>query len=83
MKRVIDPYYKATADDAGVAALLVADLEATCRVFDEVGRDEPLVGHAYALMERLHKTLEVSPPTPPGRSSSRGSLKRSRDLGQE
>lgn len=58
VKRVVDQYHKATGDDAGVATLLVADLDATCRVFAEVGDFEPLVDHAYASMERLHKTLE-------------------------
>ena len=58
VKRVVDQYFKATGDDAGVADLLVADLDATCRAFDEVGGDEPLVDHAYASIERLHKALE-------------------------
>jgi hypothetical protein len=58
VKRVIDQYAKATGDDAGVAVLLVADLSATLETFNEVGDDEILVDHAYASMERLHKTLE-------------------------
>jgi hypothetical protein len=59
VKRVIDQYAKATDDDAGVAELLLADLSATLEVFDEFGGgDVALVDHAYASMERLHKTLE-------------------------
>jgi hypothetical protein len=58
VKRVIDNYAKATGDDAGVAELLVADLSDTLGTFSEVGDYEPLVDHAYASMERLHRTLE-------------------------
>ena len=58
VKRVIDQYAKATDDDAGVAELLVADLSATLETFAEVGDVEILVDHAYASMERLHKTLD-------------------------
>ena len=58
VKRLIDQYAKAGGDPAGVAGLLVADIAATCATFAEVGDFEPLVDHAYASMDRLHKTLE-------------------------
>jgi hypothetical protein len=57
-KRIIDQYAKATDDDAGVADLLIADIDMTLETFNEVGDDVPLVDHAYASIERLHKTLE-------------------------
>ena len=58
VKRVVDQYARATGDDAGVARLLLADLEASLETISQVGDYEPIVDHAYASMERLHKTLE-------------------------
>ena len=61
-KRVIDRYHKATGDDAGVAALLVADLDLSLKTFAEVGNDPMIVDHAYASMQRLHQVLETLAP---------------------
>ena len=62
VKRLIDQYAKAGGDPAGVAGLLVADISATCATFAKVGDFEELVDHAYASMDRLHKTLESLDP---------------------
>jgi hypothetical protein len=58
VKRVIDQYAKASGDLAGVAGLLVTDIDTSCETFASVGDFEEIVDHAYASMNRLQKTLE-------------------------
>jgi hypothetical protein len=58
IKRVVDQYEKASGDPAGVAGLVVADIESSCETFAVVGDVEEIVDHVYASMNRLHKTLE-------------------------
>ena len=55
---LIDQYANAGADPAGVAHLLVWDIDASCTTFAEVGDFEPIVDHVYASVRRLHKLLE-------------------------
>jgi len=62
LKRVVDQYFKATGNPAGVASVLVADVDASLHTFREVGDFEPLVDHVYASMARLHKSLEQLDP---------------------
>jgi hypothetical protein len=58
VKRVIDHYARATGDDAGIAGLLVADIEASLETFSECADDERIADHVLTSVERLHKTLE-------------------------
>jgi hypothetical protein len=62
VKRVVDEYAKGSGDAAGVAGLLVGDIEASCSTFSQVGDFEPMVDHVYTSMERLHQTLEKLEP---------------------
>ena len=62
LKRVVDQYAKAGGDAAGVAGLLVADIDASCETFEIVGDAPEIADHVYASMERLHKTLETLDP---------------------
>jgi hypothetical protein len=62
LKRVVDEYEKATRNLAGVASVLVADLDASLQTFRQVGDFEPIVDHAYASMQRLHQALEKLDP---------------------
>jgi hypothetical protein len=59
LRRVIDQYAKAANDPAGVADLLLSDLEAGFQTFSEVGDFEPIVDHLYASLHRLHDMLET------------------------
>lgn len=63
IKRVVDQFEKASDDPAGVAGLLVADIESSCETSAIVGDVEEIVDHVYASMDRLHKTLEGLDPT--------------------
>lgn len=57
LKRVVDQSAKAAGNPAGVAFLLVSDIDASLKTFAEVGDFEAVVDHVYASMRRLHQAL--------------------------
>jgi hypothetical protein len=59
VKRVVEQYAKASGNDAGLAELLIGDLEATLETFRTVGDYEALADHALWSLDRLHRTLEA------------------------
>jgi hypothetical protein len=63
IKRLVDQYHKAADDPAGVAELLIADIDFTLATFNSIGGDdEAMVDHAYACRERRHTTLQSLKP---------------------
>jgi hypothetical protein len=64
VRRLIDLFAKATGDKAGVADLLVIDLETSYQIFGNLGGYREMVNHIYATMRRLDKVLPDLPAEP-------------------